>query len=120
MASLSISNLGKRYGKTGPWALRDFSLEVGDGELVAIVGPSGCGKSTLLRMLAGLEEETEGTIRLGDGTLNGLPPKDRDLALMFQSYTLLPHLTVAENLAFGLKLRGVPREERQRRAAAAA
>jgi ABC-type sugar transport system ATPase subunit len=119
---LTIEKLGKRYAGSGTWALRDFSLEVGDGELVAIVGPSGCGKSTLLRILAGLEEETSGTILLGkrgEGPsariLNGLAPRDRDLALMFQSYTLLPHLTVEENMGFGLKLRGVPRAERARR-----
>lgn len=124
MASLHIEHLGKQYGAArgtaGAWALRDFSLEVGDGELVAIVGPSGCGKSTLLRMVAGLETETTGTMRLGDRVLNGLAPRDRDVALMFQSYTLLPHLTIAENLAFGLKLRGVARAERMRKARAAA
>jgi len=120
MATLHIEGLGKRYGHSGDWALRDFSLTVHDGELVAIVGPSGCGKSTLLRMVAGLEPESAGTIALGGRALNDLPPKDRDLALMFQSYTLLPHLTVEENLAFGLKLRGVPKAERVARARAAA
>lgn len=119
MARLIIERLDKVY-PGGTHALRDFSLEVADGELVAIVGPSGCGKSTLLRMLAGLEEETSGVIRLGDRALNGLAPKDRDLALMFQSYTLLPHLTVAENLAFGLKLRGTPRALRTQKAREAA
>src|SRR5690606_3713996 len=123
MASLHIEHLGKQYGAArgtaGAWALRDFSLEVGDGELVAIVGPSGCGKSALLRMVAGVETETTGTMRLGDRVLNGLAPRDRDVALMFQSYTLLPHLTIAENLAFGLKLRGVARAERMRKARAA-
>jgi ABC-type sugar transport system ATPase subunit len=130
MTALKIENLSKDYGgsgkgsrrssESGPLAasaaLRDFSLEVADGELVAIVGPSGCGKSTLLRTVAGLEEETSGTMRLGDRVLNGLAPKDRDVALMFQSYTLLPHLTVLENLAFGLKLRGTPRAERETQA----
>ena len=111
MTALTIENLSKDYG--GGAALRGFSLEVADGELVAIVGPSGCGKSTLLRTVAGLEEETSGTVRLGGRVLNGLAPRDRDVALMFQSYTLLPHLTVAENLAFGLKLRGTPRAKRE-------
>jgi ABC-type sugar transport system ATPase subunit len=115
MAALSLENLGKRYAGSEAWALRDFSLRVADGELVAIVGPSGCGKSTLLRMIAGLEDESAGVIRLGDRALGGLPPRDRDLALMFQSYTLLPHLTVRENMAFGLKLRGTPKAERLRR-----
>ena len=125
MASLIIENLSKRYAgaparasaaradASGGYALKDFSLEVRDGELVAIVGPSGCGKSTLLRTLAGLEDATSGSVRLGGRVLDGLPPKERDLALMFQSYTLLPHLTVLENLAFGLKLRGTPRAERE-------
>jgi multiple sugar transport system ATP-binding protein len=121
MTVLKIENLSKDYGgrnrdAKGAAALRDFSLEVADGELVAIVGPSGCGKSTLLRTIAGLEEETSGTVRLGGRVLNGRAPKDRDVALMFQSYTLLPHLTVAENLAFGLKLRGAPRAEREAQA----
>ncbi len=119
MARLIVERLNKVY-PGGTHAVKDFSLEVGDGELVAIVGPSGCGKSTLLRMLAGLEQETSGTVRLGDKSLNGLPPKDRDLALMFQSYTLLPHLNVEENLAFGLRLRGVPKTERLERARGAA
>ncbi len=120
MAAFSIRNLEKRYPGAPVPALRDFSLEVGSGELVAIVGPSGCGKSTLLRMLAGLEAETAGEIRLGERVLTGLPPKDRDLALMFQSYTLLPHLSVEENLAFGLKLRGEPRPSRLEKARAIA
>ena len=120
MAALRIEQLGKRYGSEGRFALRDFSLTVEDGELVAIVGPSGCGKSTLLRMVAGLEEESTGTVHIGARALNGLPARERDVALMFQSYTLLPHLTVEDNLAFGLKLRGVPRAERQRRAREAA
>jgi ABC-type sugar transport system ATPase subunit len=126
MASLLIENLCKRYANAGragggrAFALRDFSLEVGEGELVAIVGPSGCGKSTLLRTLAGLEEASSGHVRLGGRALDGLPPKDRDLALMFQSYTLLPHLTVEENLAFGLKLRGEPRAQRAAKAREAA
>lgn len=120
MAAFSIRNLEKRYPGAAVPALRDFSLEIGDGELVAIVGPSGCGKSTLLRMLAGLEAETAGEIRLGERVLTGLPPKDRDLALMFQSYTLLPHLSVEENLAFGLKLRGESRPARLEKARAVA
>lgn len=111
MNGLILENLSKNF-PGGVQALHDFSLHIGEGELVAIVGPSGCGKSTLLRIIAGLEEETSGTVRLGDRVVNGLPPKDRDVAIVFQSYTLMPHLTVEENLAFGLKLRGEPRATR--------
>ncbi len=112
MTALSIEHLSKTF-PGNVHALRDFSLEVGDNELVTIVGPSGCGKSTLLRILAGLEEESSGTVRLGNRLLNGLPPKDRDIAVVFQSYTLMPHLSVAENLGFGLKLRGEPKPVRE-------
>lgn len=112
MTALSIEHLSKTF-PGNVHALRDFSLEVGENELVAIVGPSGCGKSTLLRILAGLEEESSGTVRLGSRILNGLPPKDRDIAVVFQSYTLMPHLSIAENLGFGLKLRGEPKSIRE-------
>ena len=104
MAYLSLQKVCKTF-PNGVRALRDFDLEIGQGELIAILGPSGCGKSTLLRMIAGLEELTSGDIRLNEKSLNHLSPKDRDLALMFQSYTLFPHLTVYENMSFGLKLR---------------
>ncbi len=112
MTSLSIQNLSKTF-PGNVHALKDFSLEIGEGELVAIVGPSGCGKSTLLRILAGLEEENTGTVRLGSRVLNGIPPKDRDIAVVFQSYTLMPHLSVADNLGFGLKLRGEKKSMRE-------
>jgi multiple sugar transport system ATP-binding protein len=112
MTRLVLENLSKTF-PGGVQALRGFSLEIAEGELVAIVGPSGCGKSTLLRVIAGLEEESSGTVRLGARVLNGLPPKDRDIAIVFQSYTLMPHLTVAENLGFGLKLRGEKRNARE-------
>lgn len=111
MNGLVVENLSKAF-PGGVQALDDFSLHVGEGELVAIVGPSGCGKSTLLRIIAGLEEETSGTVNLDDRIVNGRPPKDRDIAIVFQSYTLMPHLTVGENLGFGLKLRKEPRVAR--------
>ncbi len=110
MAALRLEALSKTF-PGGVQALGDFSLEVAEGELVAIVGPSGCGKSTLLRIIAGLEEQTSGSVCLGDRPLDRLPPRRRDVAIVFQSYTLLPHLTVAGNLGFGLKLRGTPRAE---------
>jgi ABC-type sugar transport system ATPase subunit len=110
--SLRIEGLGKTY-PGGVRALIDFNLEMREGEFVAMLGPSGCGKSTLLRLVAGLEDESSGTLRLGDRVLNGLPPKDRDVAIVFQSFTLLPHLTVAENMGFGMKLRGIPKEKRR-------
>src|SRR4026208_1370922 len=95
----------------GPRAVHDFDLDIGDGELMVLVGPSGCGKTTALRMLAGLEEISEGEIRIGDVVVNDLTPKDRDVAMVFQSYALYQHMTVEQNLAFGLKLRKLPKQE---------
>jgi len=112
MTRLILDDISKTF-PGGIEALRAFSLEVAEGELVAIVGPSGCGKSTLLRIIAGLEEQSTGSVSLGDRLLDGLPPKNRDTAIVFQNYTLMPHLTVSENLGFGLKLRGTPRLERK-------
>jgi multiple sugar transport system ATP-binding protein len=104
-----------RSGRTGRAdgvkALDSFSLEIREREFVTVVGPSGCGKTTLLRILAGLDDATGGTVALDGRTLDGLPPRDRDMAIMFQNYALFPHLTVAENMAFGLKLRKTPRAE---------
>src|ERR671930_2452002 len=91
-------------------AVHDLSLEIGDGEFVVLVGPSGCGKSTALRMIAGLEEITDGKLLIGDTVVNDLAPKDRDVAMVFQSYALYPHMSVFDNLAFGLKLRKVGKE----------
>ena len=101
-------------------AVKDFNLEVKDKEFVVLVGPSGCGKSTTLRMIAGLEEITEGEIYIEGKLVNDIPPKDRDIAMVFQNYALYPHMTAFENMAFGLKLRKVPREEIERRVREAA
>src|SRR5204862_5702769 len=95
----------------GTEAVKDLNLDIGDGELLVIVGPSGCGKTTALRMLAGLEEISDGAIRIGDRVVNDLTPRDRDEAMVFQSYALYPQRTVAQNLAFGLKLRSLPKKE---------
>src|ERR671935_300349 len=91
-------------------AVRDLSLEIGDGEFVVLVGPSGCGKTTALRMVAGLEEITDGTVSIGGRVVNELTPKERDIAMVFQNYALYPHLTVADNIAFGLRLRKTPKK----------
>jgi multiple sugar transport system ATP-binding protein len=107
MASIRFDRIGKTFGDGGV-ALEEFSLEVADGELVVLVGPSGSGKSTALRVLAGLEEPTEGSVRIGDRVVDDLPPKDRDLAMVFQSYALYPHMSVADNLAFPLRMRNEP------------
>src|SRR5262245_10804505 len=110
MAEIEYDSVAKVYGD-GTRAVNDLNLEIKDGELMVLVGPSGCGKTTALRMLAGLEEITEGEIRIGDRIVNDLTPKDRDVAMVFQSYALYPHMTVEQNLAFGLKLRKLPKGE---------
>jgi multiple sugar transport system ATP-binding protein len=110
MAEIAYDSVAKIY-PDGTQAVRDLDLEIADGELMVLVGPSGCGKTTALRMLAGLEEISEGEIRIGDRVVNDLTPKDRDIAMVFQSYALYPHMTVQDNLAFGLKLRKLPKAE---------
>ena len=105
MASVRLDNVRKVYGN-GQVAVHGASFDIANGELMVLVGPSGCGKSTLLRMIAGLEEISDGTLSIGDRVVNDTAPKDRDIAMVFQNYALYPHMTVAENMAFGLKLRG--------------
>ena len=113
MASVTLKNVYKRF--TGNVvAVSDFSLEIRDKEFLILVGPSGCGKSTTLRMIAGLEEISEGELYIGENLVNDLPPRDRDIAMVFQSYALYPHMTVFDNMAFGLKLRKVPKPEIKR------
>src|SRR6478735_7039182 len=119
MAEIAYESVSKVY-PDGTQAVHDLELEIRDAELMVLVGPSGCGKTTALRMLAGLEEISDGEIRIGDRIVNDLTPKDRDIAMVFQSYALYPHMTVEQNLAFGLKLRKLPKkevDERVRRAA---
>jgi multiple sugar transport system ATP-binding protein len=119
MAQIVLDHVDKVY-TGGVKAIDDLSLEVKDGEFMVLVGPSGCGKSTALRSIAGLEEITGGTISIGDRVVNDLPPKDRDIAMVFQNYALYPHMTVEDNLAFGLKLRKTPKDEIKRRVTEAA
>jgi multiple sugar transport system ATP-binding protein len=102
MASVNLSKINKVFGSTH--IIKDLDLEVGDGEFVVFVGPSGCGKSTLLRLIAGLESITDGDMRFADDLVNDLPPRERGVGMVFQSYALYPHMTVYENMAFGLKL----------------
>ena len=118
MSEVRFDEVTKRFGDVV--AVRDFTLDVEDGEFLAVVGPSGCGKSTTLRMIAGLEEISSGQITIGDRVVNDIAPKDRDIAMVFQSYALYPHMSVANNLAFGLKLRRRPKDEIRRRVAEAA
>lgn len=108
MATLSLRHVSKVYDKSVK-AVQDFNLEIADREFIVLVGPSGCGKSTTLRMVAGLEEITGGEIYIGDRLVNQLPPKDRDISMVFQNYALYPHMTVYQNLAYGLKLRHYPK-----------
>src|SRR6478736_3142467 len=114
MASVSYDHVTKRFAG-GILAVNDLSLEIKDTEFMVLVGPSGCGKSTALRMLAGLEEISDGEIRIGDTVVNDMAPRDRDIAMMFQSYALYPHMTVYDNMAFGLRMRGMEGSEIERR-----
>ena len=119
MASLSLRSIYKKY-PGGVVAVSDVNLEIKDKEFIILVGPSGCGKSTTLRMIAGLEEISEGELYIGDRLVNDVAPKDRDIAMVFQNYALYPHMTVFENMAFGLKLRKVPKDEISRKVEEAA
>ena len=110
MASLSLKHINKTY-PNGFEAVKDFNLEIEDKEFIIFVGPSGCGKSTTLRMIAGLEDITSGELKIGDRVVNDVEPKDRDIAMVFQNYALYPHMTVYDNMAFGLKLRKVPKDQ---------
>src|SRR6185437_9061043 len=118
MAQVVLKDLNKKYDEVH--AVKDVQLHIRDKEFVVLVGPSGCGKSTTLRMVAGLEEISAGTIVIGDRVVNDLPPKDRDIAMVFQNYALYPHMTVEQNLAFGLQLRKTPKAEIKRRVGEAA
>ena len=114
MAEIELDKLTKVYSD-GTRAVSELDLEIGDGELVVFVGPSGCGKTTALRMIAGLEPITGGTVKIGGEVVNRLPPKDRDIAMIFQNYALYPHMSARDNMAFGLKLRKVAKRERKKR-----
>ena len=118
MATVTFEHVFKRYGEVT--AVNDLTLEIQDEEFLVLVGPSGCGKTTALRMIAGLEDVSGGTLKIGDRVVNGLAPKDRDVAMVFQSYALYPHMSVFDNLAFGLKLRKVPKADIDRRVREAA
>jgi multiple sugar transport system ATP-binding protein len=118
MASVAVHDIRKAFGATQ--VIHGVDIRIGDGEFVVLVGPSGCGKSTLLRMIAGLENITSGEIRIGERVVNNLPPKERDVAMVFQNYALYPHMTVAANMGFSLRLRGAPKVEIETRVQRAA
>jgi multiple sugar transport system ATP-binding protein len=120
MAEIVLDHVSKVYGNDGPSAVSDLNLNIQDGEFIVLVGPSGCGKTTALRMVAGLESITDGTISIDDRVVNTVPPKERDIAMVFQNYALYPHMTVYDNMAFGLKLRKLAKEEIDRRVREAA
>ena len=119
MASISLQHIYKIY-PGDVTAVKDFNLEIADKEFIILVGPSGCGKSTTLRMIAGLEEISKGELYIGDRLVNDVPPKDRDIAMVFQNYALYPHMTVYKNMAFGLELRKTPKDEIDKRVREAA
>src|ERR1017187_938500 len=110
MAEVAFENVSKIY-PDGTRAVNDINLDIRDGEFMVFVGPSGCGKTTALRMVAGLEEISEGTVQIGERVVNHVPSRDRDIAMVFQSYALYPHLSVYENIAFGLRLKKLPKAE---------
>ena len=114
MATLEFEDVGKTFG-SGAWAVRNLTLGVDDGEFVVLVGPSGCGKTTALRMLAGLEQVTAGEIRIGGARVNDVSPRDRDIAMVFQNYALYPHMSVFDNIGYGLRVRRMPKAERRTR-----
>src|SRR4030043_1428299 len=121
MAKVILENVSKNFVSKNSMeviAVKDFSLEIEDKEFVVFVGPSGCGKTTTLRMIAGLEEITQGNIYIGDRLINRVPAKDRDIAMVFQNYALYPHMSVFDNMAFGLKLRKMEKGEIRRRVSA--
>src|SRR5689334_7761642 len=113
MATLSFHNIQKNYNQKA--IIENFNLEINDGEFLVVVGPSGCGKSTLLRLVAGLEEISEGEIKINNKTINNLEPKDRNIAMVFQNYALYPHMTVYKNMAYGLKRRKLSKAEIRQR-----
>ncbi len=119
MAEVVLEQVGKKY-PNGVKAVEDFTLDIKDQEFVVFVGPSGCGKTTTLRMIAGLEDITEGTLRIGEQVVNNIPPKDRDIAMVFQNYALYPHMNVRQNMSFGLRLRKTPKKEIEKRVQEAA
>src|SRR3954464_10286253 len=110
MAGVSFEEVSKIY-PDGTRAVDRIELEINDGEFMVLVGPSGCGKTTALRMVAGLEDISEGVLRIGERVVNNVPPRDRDIAMVFQSYALYPHLSVYDNIAFGLRLKKMPKDE---------
>src|SRR5689334_24483023 len=118
MADVGLRKVVKRYDDVE--AVRGIDLDIADHEFIVLVGPSGCGKSTTLRMIAGLEDITDGDISIGGDIVNDVPPKDRDIAMVFQNYALYPHMTVAENMSFGLRLKHYPKDEIRSRVAEAA
>lgn len=115
MVEMKLEHIYKKYPNNSENTVKDFNLDIADGEFIVFVGPSGCGKSTTLRMIAGLEDITEGEFYIGDALMNDVEPKDRDIAMVFQNYALYPHMSVFDNMAFGLKLRKYPKEEIRRR-----
>src|ERR1700750_204885 len=118
MAQVTLKDLNKKYDEVH--AVKDVDLEIRDKEFLVLVGPSGCGKTTTLRMVAGLEEISSGEIRIGDAVVNTLPPMDRNIAMVFQNYALYPHKSVYDNMAFGLQMRGYPKDEIAKRVTDAA